>query len=102
MSLEKVTDNPTATTDTRSASNGSVTGNAAEKASPNYSKLTTAKLAKELGLKTQDLNDKLVEKGYLNEEDGNLVLTDAGRQAGGISKTGKFGEFCLWNADMAV
>lgn len=94
MSLEKVTDNDTSKAETRSAPSDSAT--------PNYSKLTTAKLAKELGLKTQDLNEKLIAKGYLSEEDGNLVLTEAGRGAGGISKKGKFGEFCLWNADMAV
>ncbi len=69
---------------------------------PNYSKLTTAKLAKELGFKTQVLNDKLVEVGYLKEKDGELVLTDAGRAAGGTSKRGKFGEFCLWDAGMVV
>ncbi len=69
---------------------------------PSYSKLTTAKLAKELGFKTQVLNDKLVEVGYLKEKDGELVLTDAGRAAGGTSKRGKFGEFCLWDAGMVV
>lgn len=69
---------------------------------PNYSKLTTAKLAKELGFKTQALNDKLVEVGYLEEKDGELVLTDAGRAAGGTSKRGKFGEFCLWDAGMVI
>ena len=69
---------------------------------PNYSKLTTAKLAKELGLKTQELNDKLLAAGYLEEQEGELVLTDAGRVAGGTSKKGKFGEFCLWDAGMVI
>ncbi|AGP48263.1 ATPase involved in DNA repair [Psychrobacter sp. G] len=73
-----------------------------EVATPNYSKLTTAKLAKELGFKTQELNDKLLTAGYLKEQEGELLLTDAGRAAGGTSKRGKFGEFCLWDSGMVI
>ena len=73
-----------------------------EVATPNYSKLTTAKLAKELGFKTQELNDKLLTAGYLQEQEGELLLTDAGRAAGGTSKRGKFGEFCLWDSGMVI
>ncbi len=73
-----------------------------EVATPNYSKLTTAKLAKELGFKTQELNDKLLTAGYLQEQAGELLLTDAGRAAGGTSKRGKFGEFCLWDSGMVI
>lgn len=69
---------------------------------PNYSKLTTSKLAQELGFKTQELNDKLVAAGYLEHQEGELVLTDAGVAAGGISKRGKFGTFCLWDAGMVI
>ena len=73
-----------------------------EVATPNYSKLTTAKLAKELGFKTQELNDKLLTAGYLQEQEGELLLTDAGRAAGGTSKKGKFGDFCLWDSGMVI
>lgn len=98
MSLEKVND-----TSDETISNGKASADkSAESATPNYSKLTTAKLAKELGLKTQELNDKLLKVGYLENKDGELVLTDAGSQAGGITKRGKFGEFCLWDAGMVV
>ncbi|WP_350588256.1 phospholipase D family protein [Psychrobacter sp. 78a-MNA-CIBAN-0178] len=83
-------------------STDSVASNATEAATPNYSKLTTAKLAKELGFKTQELNDKLLAAGYLIEQEGELVLTDTGRAAGGTSKRGKFGEFCLWDSGMVV
>ena len=64
--------------------------------------MTTAKLAKELGIKTVELNDKLVEVGYLEDKEGELVLTDVGRSAGGTSKRGKFGEFCLWDSGMVI
>ena len=105
MSLEKVTETESkiepnvkaANTATHSPSTTPTT-----EAPSNYSKLTTAKLAKELGFKTQELNDKLLAAGYLEAQDGELILTDAGRTAGGTSKKGKFGEFCLWDAGMVV
>lgn len=104
MSLEKVTES-----DSQSDSNNNKVSNKTQstatpttETTPNYSKLTTAKLAKELGLKTQELNDKLLAAGYLETQDGELALTDAGRAAGGTSKKGKFGEFCLWDAGMVV
>ncbi len=81
MSLEKVTETenqPEPSTKTMSApTNATITSTT--DAAPSYSKLTTAKLAKELGLKTQELNDKLLAAGYLEAQDGELVLTDAGR-----------------------
>ena len=107
MSLEKVTETESKPEHNVKAANiathSTVTSTTpTTEAEPNYSKLTTAKLAKELGFKTQELNDKLLAAGYLEAQDGELVLTDAGRTAGGTSKKGKFGEFCLWDAGMVV
>ncbi|MGO2300636.1 phospholipase D family protein [Psychrobacter sp. AOP7-D1-15] len=111
MSLEKVSASDGGNDDKVTSSNSTANTNtntnttaksSTESATPNYSKLTTAKLAKELGYKTQELNNKLLAAGYLQEKEGELVLTDAGRAAGGISKRGKFGEFCLWDAGMVV
>lgn len=106
MSLEKVTDSDS-NADSKTKSNSSSQTNPVSNVTspyetPNYSKLTTAKLAKELGFKTQELNDKLLAAGYLQEQEGELLLTDAGRAAGGTSKRGKFGEFCLWDSGMVV
>ena len=108
MSLEKVTE-PNNSVDNDASSDRisqiSATTNSVkptETATPNYSKLTTAKLAKDLGFKTQELNDKLLAAGYLQEQEGELILTDAGRAAGGTSKRGKFGDFCLWDSGMVV
>ena len=108
MSLEKIIE-PSSSVDnnlgSESASQVPTETNSAkstEIATPNYSKLTTAKLAKELGFKTQELNDKLLTAGYLQEQEGELLLTDAGRAAGGTSKRGKFGEFCLWDSGMVI
>ena len=111
MSLEKVTGSEGAADDKTTSNNTNINANAdinvaikptAEIAALNYSKLTTAKLAKELGFKTQELNDKLLAAGYVQEQEGELVLTDVGRAAGGTSKKGKFGEFCLWDAGMVI
>ena len=108
MSLEKIVETNNSVDNnlsSESASQVSTITNStkpAEAATLNYSKLTTAKLAKELGFKTQELNDKLLAAGYLQEQEGELLLTDAGRAAGGTSKRGKFGEFCLWDSGMVV
>lgn len=109
MSLEKVTESDGRTDNKATFNNTTANSNAntavtpaTEAATPNYSKLTTAKLAKELGFKTQELNDKLLAAGYLVEQEGELVLTDAGSAAGGINKKGKFGDFCLWDSGMVV
>ncbi|MFT0773245.1 phospholipase D family protein [Psychrobacter aquimaris] len=104
MSLEKVTETESKSEPSPKiiSATTNATVNATTETTPNYSKLTTAKLAKELGFKTQELNEKLLAAGYLQSQDGELVLTDAGRAAGGTSKKGKFGEFCLWDAGMVV
>lgn len=109
MSLEKVTESDSKTDNKATFSHTTANNNVntavtptTEAAMPNYSKLTTAKLAKELGFKTQELNDKLLAAGYLAEQEGELVLTDAGSAAGGINKKGKFGDFCLWDCGMVV
>lgn len=66
--------------------------------SSGYSKLTTAKLAAKLGLKTPDLFENLVNKGYLNlTENGKHFLTDAGKAMGGEFRTGQFGIYFLWD-----
>ena len=106
MSLEKVNDVDNRVALVNEANIDKLQGVAATKSmeslTPNYSKLTTAKLAKELGLKTQELNDRLIGVGYLEEKEGELVLTDLGRAAGGTSKRGKFGEFWLWDSGMVI
>ena len=65
-------------------------------------KLTTAKLAKSLGLKTPELKSKLMALGYLEEINGEMVLSEAGRKTGGESRKGRFGEFCVWDAKMQI
>ncbi|MGP4953521.1 phospholipase D family protein, partial [Psychrobacter sp. T6-1] len=79
MSLEKVSEKAAATdnsiTDDKNKTVDNHSSTKPVEMTPNYSKLTTAKLAKELGLKTQELNSKLLEAGYLEDKEGELVLT---------------------------
>ena len=60
MSLEKVTETESKSEPSPKiiSATTNATVNATTETTPNYSKLTTAKLAKELGFKTQELNEK--------------------------------------------
>lgn len=64
-------------------------------------KLTTSKLAKERGLKTQELVEKLLIKGLLEGETGKPSLSAAGKAAGGELRYSKrFGSYFLWPTDL--
>lgn len=66
--------------------------------STTFTKLTTAKLAAKLGLKTAEIFEKLIAKGYLTlNENGKHYLTDEGKSAGGEFRTGQYGMYFLWN-----
>ena len=67
------------------------------------SKLTTSKLAKALGVKTAELNERLIACGLLELRDGKTYITAAGKAAGGeFRMSPKFGPYFLWPADLAV
>jgi hypothetical protein len=62
-----------------------------------FEKLTTSRLAKVLGVRTAELNDKLLNAGLLERDGENFKLTAKGKDAGGefrVSK--KFGPYFLW------
>jgi hypothetical protein len=72
--------------ETKSAESEEVTG-----------KLTTSKLAQKLGIKTNELIDKLVASGFLESRDGKHYITAKGKDAGGEFRAGnKFGSYFLW------
>ena len=62
-----------------------------------YGKITIAKLASQLGMKTSELSAKMIENGYLQEIAGELRLTQLGSEKGGEEKRGKFGIFTIWH-----
>lgn len=68
-----------------------------------YDKLTTSKLAKERGLRTGDLTDQLIAKGWLIKDGEMLRLTEAGKQVGGQFRfSKKFGPYFLWPKDIRL
>ncbi|MGL3043831.1 MULTISPECIES: phospholipase D family protein [unclassified Acinetobacter] len=67
-----------------------------------FKKLTTAKLASKFGIKTPDLLEQLVNKGYLKLENDKHFLTDTGKAIGGEFRTGQFGMYFLWNENTEI
>ncbi|MBK1646045.1 DNA repair protein [Thiocapsa imhoffii] len=62
-----------------------------------FDKLTTSKLAKQLGVKTGELTEKLVELAYLEAREGKYYLTAKGKEVGGeFRMSPKFGPYFLW------
>ena len=63
-----------------------------------FSKLTTSKLAAKYKIKTADLLEKLVDKGFLKLNDtGKHFLTDQGKSIGGEYRPSQYGGYFLWN-----
>ena len=67
-----------------------------------FKKLTTAKLASKVGLKTPDLLEQLVNKGYLKLENDKHFLTHTGKAIGGEFRTGQFGMYFLWDENTEI
>lgn len=60
-------------------------------------KLTSSKLAQKLGIKTNELLDKLVQTGHLELKDSTPFLTAKGKDEGGeFRKSPRFGPYFLW------
>ena len=74
-----------------------------DEGSHSYDKLTTSKIAKALGLRTGELNDRLLAKGLLERNGDQYKLTESGKQAGGEFRfSKKFGPYFLWPKDLAI
>lgn len=66
-----------------------------------FEKLTTSRLAKALGLKTGELNEKLLNAGLLDRDGENFKLTAKGKLAGAEFRFSKrFGPYFLWPVDL--
>ncbi|MDX1809687.1 MAG: hypothetical protein R3331_09125 [Sulfurospirillaceae bacterium] len=65
-------------------------------------KLTTSKLALKLGLKTNELNKKFVEMGYLEKKGKNFDLTKQGKLAGGVWKSNGVRGYILWEENTKI
>ncbi len=61
------------------------------------SMLTTSKLAQKLEIKTNELNKKFVEMGYLEKKNKDYHLTPKGKEAGGVTKSNGTRAYVLWD-----
>lgn len=68
----------------------------ASKGSPKHEKLTTAKLAKEMGISNRSFKERLIQEGYIAMRDGKHYITDKGKQKGGELRVGRYGPYSLW------
>jgi hypothetical protein len=60
-------------------------------------KLSTSRLAKKLGLKTQELTNHLIHLGAIEISDGRKQITPLGRRLGGeLRVSARFGPYFLW------
>lgn len=60
-------------------------------------KLTSSKLAQKLGIKTNELIEKLVVSGHLEAREGKHYITARGKEVGGeFRMSPKFGPYFLW------
>lgn len=63
-------------------------------------KLTTSKLAQKLGMRTNELIEKLIATGHLELKDGKNYITAKGKEAGGeFRMSPKHGPYFLWLVD---
>ena len=63
-------------------------------------KLTTSKLAQKLEMKTNELNRKFAELGYLEKKGKDFHLTAKGKEAGGQAKSTGARAYVLWPVSM--
>lgn len=81
-----------------SGSQGEAEGEAGE-----VGKLPSSKLARKLGLKTNEFLDRLVAAGHLETKDGKHYLTEAGKSAGGEFRLSpRHGPYFLWPETFAL
>jgi phosphatidylserine/phosphatidylglycerophosphate/cardiolipin synthase-like enzyme len=65
-------------------------------------KLTTSKLAKKLGIKTNEFLSQMVENGYLTMNGEEHSLTQKGVDRGGEAKSGRYGDYFVWPAELSI
>lgn len=100
ISMERVANSDEPTVESEPATSAD---NDNESGDGDGTKLTSSKLARKLGLKTQDLLDRLVAAGLMELRDGKHYLTDAGKQAGGeFRMSQRYGPYFLWPESFTV
>lgn len=74
-----------------------------EESEESIDKLSSSKIAAKLKLKTNEFIEKMIEAGYLVEQDGKTQLTESGKGLGGEFKfSPRFGPYFLWPKDLKL
>jgi len=68
----------------------------------NNKKLSTSKLAQKLKTKYNELNKKLIDRGYIEIKDNKEVLTEKGKKEGGEVRKFKGKEYFAWFENMQI
>jgi hypothetical protein len=67
-----------------------------------YEKISASQLAKERNVRKTIIENQLIAKGLLAKDGDKLILTPAGKQAGGEPRSSKFGPFFVWPKDIQI
>lgn len=68
-----------------------------------FDKLTTSKLAKQMGVRTKELSNQLIAAGLVETREGKTYLTAKGKAAGGEFRTSqRFGPYFIWPTDLKL
>ncbi|WP_417737117.1 phospholipase D-like domain-containing protein [Rosistilla oblonga] len=68
-----------------------------------FDKLTTSKLAKQMGVRTKELSNQLIAAGLVENREGKTYLTAKGKAAGGEFRTSqRFGPYFIWPTDLKL
>ena len=64
--------------------------------------LSTTKLAKKLGTKSSVLKSQLTELGFVLIDGDEMNLTEKGKNAGGQTRSGRYGEYVVWPSSLSI
>ena len=70
----------------------------------NIRKVSTTALSRKLGVSTNEMFSRLKESGYITRQNGAWILTEAGRDKGGVLLPSRHGEYIAWpeNIDISM
>lgn len=105
ISLERVDsakDDPNATTRNQTESQPDEAGSAATTSGQGYDKLTSARLAAQMGLTTKEFLAKFTALGLLELRNGRPYVTAVGKQSGVEWRPGAGGGYLLWPVDTEI
>ncbi len=65
-------------------------------------KISTTVLSKELGISTKEMFSRLMKVGYITRQNDDWVLTDLGKDKGGVLLSSKHGQYIAWPKNIDI